>query len=139
MRCLSGCCAGGLYLKAAKDLPTEEDARRMVLAQNAQEQGRLAEEMLAERIRLTGADLGPGGGPGLRHQSPGLPCASCLFLRRVVARCVVFRVCFWLRSWWWLSCKQGVHDYGVACPEVCRLSFLWCARFVCAIRGLGIR
>merc|ERR1712000_733002 len=59
----------------------------MMLMESARNQGRLAEEMLAERVFLTGAALGPGGGPGARYQSPGLPCSSC------------------------------VHDYGATCPE----------------------
>ena len=68
---------GGVYLQAARNLPSEGTARHMVLMESSQTQGRLAEDMLAERAILNGEDLGPGGGPGRRYQSPGLPCSSC--------------------------------------------------------------
>ena len=77
-------------MNAAKGLPSDGAARHMVLMESVQTQGRLAEEQLAEQDFLSGADLGPGGGPGARYQSPGLPCASCWALRLlVVSRCVI--------------------------------------------------
>ena len=71
-------------MDAAKGLPSDGAVRHMVLMENAQTQGHLAEEQLAELDFLTGADLGPGGGPGIRYQSIGLPCASCSDLRLLV-------------------------------------------------------
>lgn len=69
----------------------------MVLMENSQTQGRLAEELMAERAFLSGEDLGPGGGPGARYQSPGLPCSSCsAFRSSVVSRRQIVPVCTFL-------------------------------------------
>ena len=71
-------------MDAAKGLPSDGAVRHTVLMENVQTQGRLAEEQLAELDFLTGADLGPGGGPGIRYESIGLPCASCPDLRLLI-------------------------------------------------------
>lgn len=77
-------------MDAAKGLPSDGATRHMMLMENVQTQGHLAEEQLAEQDFLSGADLGPGGGPGIRYQSPGLPCASCWDLRLIVeSRCAI--------------------------------------------------
>ena len=76
-------------MRAAKALPSDGAARHTVLMESVQTQGRLADEMLAEQNFLSGADLGPGGGPGSRYQSPGLPCSSCADFIMLALRCRV--------------------------------------------------
>ena len=93
------CTSGNIYLNAAKGSPSDGAARHMVLMENVQTQGHLAEEQLAEQDFLSGADLGPGGGPGIRYQSPGLPCASCWDLRLlIVFRCAISSHAFCVTS-----------------------------------------
>ena len=68
---------GSLYLQAAHELPSDEEAKAALLTEGARTHDQLAKDDVAERLLQTGGDVGPGGGPGIRLQSPGRPCPSC--------------------------------------------------------------
>lgn len=82
---------GAIYLQTARELPSDAEVNDALMMEDAKAQGALAKKIAASNQLHAGSSVGPGAGPGIRLQSPGLPCPNCSHLSSVRSRHLVVR------------------------------------------------